>query len=273
MFKLFRDVVVGALKAVRVRFLELRGSSEAYRELGVGAGGDVIRGLDFEAERAIVESLAKSLEGFTLVSEESGVKEYGRGGYTVIVDPIDGSTNALRGYPACSSAVAIAEGNTIDSIIAAGVINLITGDVYYAEKSLGAYLNDVKVSPRSIGKVEDAFIAFELNIRGQISGYVPKIASLIERTRHVRLIGSDALEICFIASGTSDAFVDLRGFLRAPDFAASAFILREAGGIITDANGQELRCKLEPKARSTIIAACTPELHNDIMNRIKIAFN
>jgi len=266
---LFKNIVIDALKSVRARFLKLQGSSEARKELGIGAGGDIIRGLDFEAEKAIVESLASGLRDFTLMSEESGIKEFGRGGYTVVVDPIDGSTNALRGYPACSSAIAIAEGDTVDSIVAAGVINLVTGDVYYAEKGLGAYLNDVKVKPRNIGKVEDAFIAFELNIRGQMRGYVSKMASLIEVARHVRLIGSDALEICFIASGTSDAFVDLRGFLRAPDFAASIFILKEAGGVATDANGHELKCKLEPKARSTIIAACTQDLHNDIMNRIR----
>ena len=225
--------------------------------------------MDFEAEKAIIEVLEKRLKSFTLISEESGIKTFGEGGYYVVVDPIDGSTNALRGYPACSSAIAIAKGETMDSIIAAGVINLITGDVYYAEKGLGAYLNDLRIKPRDIRKIEDAFIAFELNIRSQITGYVLKIAHLIERARHVRLIGSDALEICFIASGTSDAFVDLRGFLRAPDFAASAFILKEAGGIITDAQGQEIRCKLEPKARSTIIATCTPELHKDIIKRLR----
>lgn len=255
--------------SAKARFSELRGSNEAYRELGIGAGGDVMRLLDFELEKVVVESIVKDLGGFTLVSEESGVKECGEGEYVVVVDPLDGSTNALRGYPACSSAIAIAKGEYLKDVVAAGVINLVTGDLYYAEKGLGAYLNNSRIRPRNTGRVEEAFVAFELNVRGQISGYVSRIAKLIEKARHVRLIGSDALEICFIASGTSDAFVDLRGFLRAPDFAASAFILKEAGGIITDVYGNMLNCKLDPKARSTIIATCTMELHRDIMSKLR----
>lgn len=249
--------------------MELKGSNEASRELGIGAGGDVMRVLDFEIEKAVVESLSKDLGRFTLVSEESGIKEYGRGKYSVILDPLDGSSNALRGYPACSSAVAIAEGEFLDDIVAAGVINLVTGDIYYAERNVGAYLNDSKVKPRNVRRVEEAFIAFELNVRGQIAGYVLRIAEIIEKARHVRLIGSDALELCLIASGASDAFIDLRGFLRVPDFAASTFILQEAGGIVTDSNGKKLSCKLDPKSRSTLIATCTMELHEDILNRLK----
>lgn len=268
---MLKNSIVNALTLARARFLELKGSDEANKELGIGAGGDVMRLLDFELEKAIVESLSGDLGGFTLVSEESGVKECGRGRYVVIVDPLDGSTNALRGYPACSSAIAIAEGEYLEDIIAAGVINLVTGDLYYAEKGLGAHLNNLKMRPRSTSRVEDAFIAFELNIRGQINGYVSRIAELIEKARHVRLIGSDALEICFIASGASDAFVDLRNFLRAPDFAASAFILKEAGGVVADANGKLLNCKLDPRARSTIIAACTMELLSDILTRLGAA--
>lgn len=266
---MFRNAIVNALTSAKACFLKLKGSNEAHKELGIGAGGDVMRLLDFELEKVIVESLNRDLGSFTLVSEESGVKECGRGGYVVIVDPLDGSTNALRGYPACSSAIAVAKGEYLEDVIAAGVINLVTGDLYYAEKGLGAYLNNSKIRPRSTSRVEDAFIAFELNVRGQIGGYVLRIAELVEKARHVRLIGSDALEICFIASGTSDAFIDLRGFLRVPDFAASTFILKEAGGIVTDANGKGLNCKLNPKTRSTIIATCTVELHRDILSRLR----
>ncbi len=265
----FKELITEALRSARARFLELRGSEEARREVGVGAGGDVTRVIDLEVERAIVESLVGSLRDFVLVSEESGLETYGEGGHVIVVDPLDGSTNVLRGYPACSSAIAIAEGPSLSDLVAAGVVNLITGDLYYAEKGLGAYLNGERTRPRGTNKIEDAFMAFELNIRGQISGYVSRVAELIEKARHVRLIGSDALEICFVASGASDAFVDLRGFLRAPDFAASVLILKEAGGVVTDADGEELNCKLDPKARSTIIAACTPELHEDILRRLR----
>jgi myo-inositol-1(or 4)-monophosphatase len=268
----FKDVVIEALRSARARFLELRGTEEARKELGVGAGGDVTRVIDLEVEKAIARSLAESLRDFVLVSEESGLKPYGKGKYVVVVDPIDGSTNVLRGYPACSSAVAIAEGTTLGDVVAGGVVNLVTSDLYYAERGLGAYLNNERIRPCNVSKVEDAFIAFELNVRGQIAGYVSKVAELIERARHVRLIGSDALEICFVASGASDAFVDLRGFLRAPDFVASALILKEAGGVITDAEGRELNCRLDPKARSTIIATCTSELHEDIMRMLKRAW-
>lgn len=265
---LFREVILNALATARARFLEIQGSSEAQKELGIGAGGDVIRVLDLEVENAILRSLKEDIKDFVLISEESGIKRHGSGGLNVVVDPVDGSTNALRGYPACSSAIAIAEGDTLNSLVAAGVINLITGDVYYAEKGLGAFLNGLRIRPRNVSRVEDALIAFELNVRGQISGYVNKVAKIIENAKHVRLIGSDALEICFIASGASDAFIDLRGFLRVPDFAAAVLTLKEAGGIITNSDGREIECRLEPRSRSTIVAACTSELHSDILGRI-----
>jgi myo-inositol-1(or 4)-monophosphatase len=232
--------------------------------------GDQTFEVDRIAENLIFDITRKYFEDATLISEESETIELGMGGPPfIIVDPIDGSVNAARGYPCYSSSIAIAEGINLSNIVCAGVINLLDGSIYLAERSHGASLDGNKIRVSDVEKIEEALIAADLNIRGRLPGYVNRISNIIEKAKHVRFLGTDALEICMVASGAADAFIDLRGFLRSIDFAAASLIVREAEGLVLNEKGEYLNVNLIPVSRSPIVAVASGKLAEEIFSNIK----
>ncbi|MCP8321208.1 MAG: fructose 1,6-bisphosphatase, partial [archaeon] len=93
---------------------------------------------------------------------------------------------------------------------------------------------------------------------------------LFKKVRHMRHFGANALEICYVASGFIDAFVDVRGILRVTDIAASYIILKEAGGEILTPDGKELDSILEPTQRVSFIAASNSTICDKILNTIEL---
>lgn len=238
-------------------------------DLGIGAGGDPIKEADMAAENAIVDVLRKHKISFTLVSEESGVKEYGRAPTDCFVtaDPIDGTTNLMRGVPFYASSIAISTEAKLSRIRAGLVTDLFHGATYTAQKGKGAYRDGAKIMPSSNVLLEEAVIGIDLNSY-KVDKIVPLLNELIKRTNHIRHFGANALELCYVADGTTDAFIDIRGKLRTTDVAAASLILREAGGIITMPDGKALDAKLDPRQKVEFIAAANHEIHRIILDLI-----
>jgi myo-inositol-1(or 4)-monophosphatase len=92
---------------------------------------------------------------------------------------------------------------------------------------------------------------------------------IFEQTKHLRHLGANALEICYVADGTTDAFIDLRGKLRVTDMAAAQLILREAGGVITTQKGESLDAPLTATQRVSFIAAANKTIYKKIQALIK----
>ncbi|MDW8033441.1 MAG: inositol monophosphatase family protein [Nitrososphaerota archaeon] len=231
--------------------------------------GDQTFEIDIIAENLILEVTKSYFKNATLVSEESEIVKIGIGGPPfIVIDPIDGSVNAARGYPCYSSSIAVAEGENLSDIVCSGVINLIDGSIYLAEKNHGAFLNGRNIRVSDIERIEEALIAVDLNIRSKIPGYIKKISGVVEKAKHVRFLGTDALEICMVASGAADAFIDLRGFLRSLDFAAASLIVKEAGGLVLDERGEDLNVKLIPVSKSPIVAVSSKKLAEEIFSNI-----
>lgn len=236
--------------------------------------GDEMKLIDLIAEESIIESLRKYFGNATVISEESGEIVIGCGGPPyIIIDPLDGSVNAVRGYPCFSTSIAIADGLMLSNVVAGGVINVVNGDIYYAEKGYGAYLNGKVVKVSGIESIERALVAADLNVKGRIPGYIARIAPVLEKAAHVRFLGTDALEVCLIASGAADAFIDLRGFLRSTDLTAAAFIVREAGGVVADVEGNDLEISLYSSSITPFIASATRKLLMNILRELKINEN
>jgi len=234
--------------------------------------GDEMKLIDLVAEKSIIESLRKYFSNATVVSEESGEIIIGCGGPPyIVIDPIDGSVNAVRGYPCFSASIAIADGVMLSSIIAGGVVNIVSGDVYYAEGNYGAYLNGKSIRVSSIENIREALISADLNVKGRIPGYIARISSILERAAHVRFLGTDALEVCLVASGAADAFIDLRGFLRSTDLAAAVFIVRKAGGIVVDVEGNDLEIPIYPPSTTPFIASATRGLLLEIISELRLS--
>ncbi len=238
--------------------------------LGIGAGGDPMKQIDLAAEEAIVNTLRKQEISFTLISEESGFKEYGKKSDQcyVTADPIDGTTNLTRGIPFYATSIAISEKPTLNTVHAALVADLFHDVTYTAQKGKGAYRNDMRISPSEGSSLEEAVIGIDLN-----SYKVQKIASqltgLIQKTKHIRHFGANALELCYVADGTTEGFIDIRGKLRPTDMAAAWLIINEAGAKITSINMDPLDVTLSPKQKVEFVASANPRIHKIIIDLLK----
>jgi len=227
--------------------------------------------VDLEVEASIARILKQRLKNATLITEERGVIAWGGGGPPILVlDPIDGTTNLLRGYSLYSLSLAIANGSSWDSIESGVVVNPTLNQVFEACRGTGAYLNGRSVKPSSIGRLSDAMVAIDLNFKRIMDNpTASSIVDIIGRAAHIRCIGSDALEICMVASGRIEAFIDLRGILRITDFTAAGFILEEAGGYLFDKHLDKLKPKLEPGVKSSIVACSNMDIALEISEIFK----
>lgn len=204
------------------------------RVLGTGASGDKTYQIDKVAEDIIISGLEKAGEGLTIISEEIGIKDIRGGGKKVLIDPIDGSRNAISGIPFFSTSIALLDGDRVGDITLAYIVNLINGDEFWAEKGKGAFLNGKKIKTQG----DDVFylIAYEAQAPHKD---ILRIIPLLSKSRKTRCFGSTALDLAYLASGAISVFVSpspSRGF----DFAGGWLLVKEAGGIFTDLSGHTI---------------------------------
>jgi len=248
----------------------LFGSTEARIAFGVGAGGDIQKQIDIVAERALIQTLQEHSVSCTLISEESGVKKIGSlpSQFYVTTDPVDGSTNAVRGLPFIDISIAISKKPMLDSIETALVSDVLWDVTYTAVKGKGAYRNGRRIKPSETAELEEAVIGVDFsNFKARQA--VNRLIRVLEKTRHLRHLGANALEICYVADGTIDAFVDIRGKLRVTDIAAAQLVLREAGGIMTTPRGDKLNVPLTATQRVSFIATANKSIYDAIRELMK----
>ncbi len=186
--------------------------------------------------------------GLGVLSEESEF-EPGSTGEVVVIDPIDGSTNASRGvqYFATAMCAVDADGPSV-----ALVANQATGERYWALRGGGAFCEGVPLTPSSCTELSDAIIA--------LNGVPPKPLGY----RQCRVLGAVALDLCLVAAGVLDGYVDCVDEAHGVwDYLASVMICREAGAQVADLHGRELAV-LDRAARRTPIAAATPQLFTQL---------
>jgi len=238
-----------------------------YGEVIVKRKYDVTRRIDMFAEKALEKALHNRNRCARIISEELGDHIYPKGGnpeFTLIFDPIDGSTNAILGIPFfCSS---IAYSPEVDHVtfddIHASVVATINGKTYYAVKGGNAFVDGKKLPREVKGKTK-----LVLSIYSYGASTIPE--GLIEfqkgaKNLVVRVLGSIAMEICLVAEGVIDAAIDVRGLISGYDIAGASLILNEAGGIITDLKGNELESEVGKTQNITITATLEPEIRTKI---------
>ena len=224
--------------------------------VGDGVGGDETTAVDAAAEAAIVTRLSAlhDEEGidFHLVSEELGERSYGaKPKLRVVVDPIDGSLNAKRNIPFFSVSIAIAEGTTMKDVVFGFVHDFGANEEWTAERGKGAKLNGEPlgaVAPKD--KIE--VLALEATVAASIAD---KAVAFVPLAHRLRIMGSLALSLCYLAAGRVDAVCSLKE-ARAVDIAAAQLLLRELGLpiIFVDA-GPFDEGPLDTAARSPVAAA------------------
>lgn len=248
-YKLCNDVA----EAIQHAVSELVGKPEAGEILRTGADGTPTERIDEAAENAALHVLEKSNTSMRLVSEELGEKVIGRKPeFTVVLDPVDGTFNAVHSIPFFCVPIAIGSADLSD-IKYGYVKNLVNNDIYTAEKGKGAFL---KTPYLNTGTRIHASSCSELSRLSVISySHLPAININNHRMRRVRVFGSAALELCYVAQGIFDAFIDMRSMLRVTDMAAGKLIVEEAGGKVTDEGGKPLCTPLNVKERVNVIAS------------------
>lgn len=259
--KILREV----LEESKTRIFKVLESSEVLKPV---YGRGLL--IDKLAENIVLDSLSERIKGFTLISEESGIVEVHGGGHPIVIlDPIDGSTNASRGFPLFSLSLALAEGYYSTDIVAGGVIDFSKGAIYHAARGVGAFLNDKRITVSNVKNLCESVISLDVSAKGKAFKYLPLLSPVVEKAYSVRSLGSNALHLCMVASGVFDAFIDLRNILRVMDISAGILIVREAGGVVINESGMELNFKLSNDTKISMIAASTVELAREIFGLLK----
>nr|MDO8100201.1 inositol monophosphatase family protein [Candidatus Njordarchaeota archaeon] len=257
-------------QAVREAVMPLVGTELAGELVKIKPEGDVTTKVDAAAEEAATKVLEESGMSFTLISEESGRKEFGKEkGGTIVLDPLDGSANAIRGIPAFSVSIAFSKGNRLSEVCEALVVDLVNGVLFESELHKGAKRNGSPISSsKVIRKLSESMIGVDLNLV-DLRIYSKKIMGILNIARRKRYLGSNALEVCLVACGKYDAFIDLRGMSRVTDTAAACLILKEAGGVMVNERGVEVDVELLPTSRLSFVAVANGQLCKNILANLQ----
>ncbi len=246
----------------------LIGSPEGGEIVKMGADGTPTTLIDQVAENKVMEVLKGVDRPLTLISEEIGEVRIGDGPSEAIlvVDPLDGTSNAVKKIPAYGISVAVApippdkKGPLTIQDIQMGVVkNYATDDIYSAVKGKGAFLNGNDLLPslkQDLSQISLGAYVYRMDMG--------KIEILCKSVRRMRILGAVAIELAYVADGTYDAFVDVRNNLRMVDIAAAKLILEESGGKVTDSNGGPLNGRLNVLEKTSIIATCNAVIHGKI---------
>lgn len=194
---------------------------------------DVVTEMDIKAEDMIMKTIKARFPEHGILTEESFEQKSGSG-YRWIIDPLDGTTNYLHGFPIfCVSIALEREGEIILGV----VFNPMLNELFTAEKGKGAYLNSKKIRVSGISELTKSLLAtgFPYDVRTSPDNNISHFANLAVRAQAIRRAGSAALDMCYVACGRFDGFWELK--LKPWDTAAAMLIIKEAGGIVTDFNG------------------------------------
>lgn len=252
MREILEKVTVNVMNAV----CELPSTFRMGEEVSMGAGGAPTCRVDKMAEDIILETLDDLGVEWNVLSEEVGFVDRG-GDKTLVVDPIDGTNNAVLGIPFYSVSLALGSDSMLG--VEAGLVrNLITGEAYYAEKGKGAFRDGKRLQVKPWAPWDSTFSVY-LGMYAHESSL--RVAKAPTKTRS---LGCASLEMCMVAEGKLDAYYmhcEIREkSIRIVDIAASALILREAGGELVDLDGRDLDMPFSLSARSNFLAVGDPSL-------------
>ncbi|MDW7727020.1 MAG: inositol monophosphatase family protein [Candidatus Methanoperedens sp.] len=242
------------------------GGNKDYGEMVTQRPKDITRKMDMAAEKALDSALLERGLSARVISEEIGDRIVGdKPEFMLVFDPIDGSTNATCGIPFFCTSIAYTEKTDIAKFddITMAVICDIQGNVYHAKKSKGAFLNGKRISGSKQGTRPKPVVS----VYSYGVPHVPPGLIELEKKIIVRALGSIALDMCFVADGTLDGIMDTRKLVSGYDIMASALILDEAGGILTDISGKKISGNVQVTGIS-LIGTKQKELHDIIVSKL-----
>ena len=229
---------------------------ERGKDIEMGADGTPTSEIDKVAENTVLDYILRNAVPLNVLSEEIGFVDYGYE-ETLVLDPIDGSTNAAAGVPMFTISMGVGK-DSLAGIHTAYLRNLVTGEAVWAEKGKGAFKDGKRIRVRK----PDMRELFMMIYMGREA--TPRSFELAKRVKSCREYGCASLEMSLVAEGQADGYfyepeTYSRG-IRVVDIAATYLILREAGGMVYDIAGLPLDMPLDLSVRSAFVAVSCPEV-------------
>jgi myo-inositol-1(or 4)-monophosphatase len=206
---------------------------------------DFVSQADFKSEAIIMEVIASAFPGARFQAEETqgGATE----GPRFIIDPLDGTTNFLRGIPHFAVTIAYADES---GLVAGLTLDPARGELFWAERGAGAFLGDRRIHASDRASLEGSVVHTGVPHRGRgdHEAYLAQLERVMADVAGVRRMGAAALDFAYVAAGRGDGFFETG--LSPWDMAAGILLVREAGGIVTDMRGGDAMI-----ARKEVVAA------------------
>jgi myo-inositol-1(or 4)-monophosphatase len=223
---------------------------------------DFVSSADLAAERAIIEVIHKHYPDHAMLAEESGVQ--GESDHVWIIDPLDGTTNYLHGFPVFAVSIALQVNGRLEH---ACVYDPMREELFTASRGEGAQLDGRKIRVSGQKDLARALVGTGFPFRQgdkELDPYLAMLRAMIKNTSGVRRPGAAALDLCYVAAGRLDAFWETG--LQPWDLAAGTLIIRESGGIISALDGGEKHLDTghvlagSPKIYSGLAKLCAKEI-------------
>ncbi|MCC2614939.1 inositol-1-monophosphatase [Aestuariibacter halophilus] len=194
---------------------------------------DYVTRIDKEAEQAIIAKIQQSYPDHSFIGEEGGVID-GDEAYKWIIDPLDGTTNFIKGIPHFAVSIALQHKGKVEQAV---VFDPIRGELFTASKGAGAQLNGFRVRASGARELAGTVLAtaFPFKDKAALPAYTESFNRIFTQAGDVRRCGSAALDLAYVAAGRYDGYWE-RG-IKPWDIAAGELIVKEAGGLVTDFAG------------------------------------
>ena len=257
LLKVMSDAARKAARGLNRDFGEL-----AELQVAKKAPADFVSAADLKAEQVIFEALQKARPGYSFHGEERGLIEGSDKTHTWIVDPLDGTTNFLHAIPHFAINIALEREGVV---VAAVTYNPITNELFWAEKGKGCYVNDHRLRVAARKHMDEAVLATGIPFlgHGQHAKFLKELHQMSQRVAGIRRFGSAALDLAWVAAGRYDGYWERD--LKPWDLAAGLLLVTEAGGKVTDADGEDAVL-----GTGSVVAA-NLELHPQILSRLAAA--
>ncbi|MEW6409733.1 MAG: inositol monophosphatase family protein [Nitrospirota bacterium] len=231
-------------------------------DIGLKQASDFVTRIDKESEYAIIRIIKEKFPDHYFLAEESS-RDTDTGTYLWIIDPLDGTTNYIHGFPVFAVSVALQHK---DEIITGVIFDPLKNELFTAEKGKGAFLNGQPIKVSAVTALQNSLITtgFPFRKKNLIDEYLKLFKNILHKVSDLRRAGAAALDLAYVACGRCEAFFELG--LSPWDVAAGSLIIKEAGGIVTDFSGGT-----EYLSTGNIVAG-NPVIHKEILKEVKGVF-
>jgi myo-inositol-1(or 4)-monophosphatase len=227
-----------AIKAARAAGAIINRAALDLEVLKVGRKGpnDFVSEVDRGAEDVIIRTLLEAYPGHGILAEESGREHGARDSeYVWIIDPLDGTTNFLHGFPVYCVSIALAHRGAVQQAV---VYDPTRNDLFFASRGRGAFQNDRRLRVSRRTRLADSLIGtgFPYRRGDDFPRYLKMFSEVMQSCAGVRRPGAAALDLCYVAAGCYDGFFE--SGLQPWDMAAGSLIVSEAGGLVGNFTGE-----------------------------------